>query len=168
MSELLTRQARRLLFVAAGMATAFSASAGKPPDCWMTGGGSIFDTDSIVEYTGRTTHGMILHCDARNPNKLEINWEGNRFHLTSLNAASCPDTAGITPNPPDAVFDTFNGFGEGRLNGESGATISFTFTDAGEPGTADTATIAIWDPDGWQVLSISGPLTFGNHQAHSN
>ncbi len=168
MFDQLPKQATRSLLLAAGMAMAFSASAGKPPDCWMTGGGSIFDSDSVVEYTGRTTHGMVLHCDTRNPNKLQINWEENIFHLTALNSAACPDTAGIEPNPPDATFDTFIGMGEGRLNGDPGATISFTFTDAGEPGTADTATIAIFDPDGWQVLSISGPLTFGNHQAHSN
>jgi len=134
----------------------------------MTGGGSIFDTDMIVEYTGRTTHGFVLHCDTRNPNKLEINWEGNKFHLTDLTSAMCPDTAGIEPNPPDALFDTFIGMGEGRLNGDPGATISFRFTDAGEPGIADTAEINIFDAEGWQVLSITGPLTFGNHQAHSN
>ena len=46
--------------------------------------------------------------------------------------------------------------------------ISFIFTDAGEPGIADTAQITILDPDGRQVLEIAGPLTFGNHQAHSN
>jgi hypothetical protein len=158
----------RGLLITAGLALAVSASAGKPPDCWMTGGGSIFDSDGSVEYTGRTTHGMILHCDTRNPNNLQINWEGNTFHLTDLASAACPDTAGITPNPPDAEFDTFIGFGEGRLNGDPGATIVFTFTDAGEPGTADTAEITIFDPDGWQVLSIAGTLTFGNHQAHSN
>lgn len=168
MFDSIPKQGARSLLLAAGMAVAFSASAGKPPDCWMTGGGSIFDTDGTVEYSGRTTHGMVLHCDTRNPNKLEINCEGNRFHLTTLVAAACPDTAGITPNPPDAVFDTSIGYGEGRLNGDPGATISFTFTDGGEPGTADTATIAIFEPDGFQVLSISGLLTFGNHQAHSN
>lgn len=80
----------------------------------------------------------------------------------------CPDTALISRNPPDAEFDTFIGFGEGKLNGAPGATISFIFTDAGEPGIADTAQITILDPDGRQVLEIAGPLTFGNHQAHSN
>lgn len=157
----------RALLLFAGAGVALSASAAKPSDCWMTGGGSIFDTIE-VEYTGRTTHGMVLHCDTRNPNKLEINWEGNRFHMTSLDSAMCPDTAGISPNPPDAQFDTFIGMGTGRLNGDPGATISFIFTDAGEPGTGDTAEIYINDPYGNPVLSISGPLTFGNHQAHSN
>ena len=33
---------------------------------------------------------------------------------------------------------------EGRLNGDPGATIVFTFTDAGAPGTADTAEITIY------------------------
>jgi len=147
-----------------------SPSAGKPPDCWMTGGGSIFDTKKVVEYTGRTTHGFVLHCDTKNPNNLQINWEGNKFHLTDLAWAMCPDTPAIEPNPPDAEFDTFIGGGTGRLNGDPGATISFRFTDAGEPGTADTAEITIFhpDPEIGQVLSIAGPLTFGNRQAHSN
>ena len=168
MGDIKNKLGKKLLLGSAGVFVALAASAGKPPDCWMTGGGSIFDADGMVEYTGRTTHGMVLHCDSRNPNRLEINWEGNQFHLTSLNAAMCPDTAGIEPNPPGAAFDTFQGMGEGRLNGVPGATISFTFTDAGEPGVNDTAEITIFDPDGWQVLNIAGPLTFGNHQAHSN
>lgn len=151
-----------------GMGVAALAFAGKPPDCWMTGGGSIFNSDQSVEYSGRTTHGMVLHCDTRNLNQLQINWEGNIFHLISLDSAMCPDTAGIAPNPPDAAFDTFIGFGEGKLNGAPGATISFVFTDAGEPGVADTAQITILNPDGWQVLEIAGALTFGNHQARSN
>jgi hypothetical protein len=160
------RNAVRMLSVGVGLAIAMTASAGKN-DCWMTGGGSIFDTNSQVDYTGRTTHGMVLHCDARNPNNLQINWEGNSFHLTSLNSAMCPDDPAISPNPPDAQFDTIIGMGEGRFNGERGYQIMFTFTDAGEPGTADTATIVIQDPDGNDVLNISGYLTFGNHQAHS-
>lgn len=135
----------------------------------MTGGGSIFDgIGGAVEYTGRTTHGFVVHCDPRNSDNLQINWEGNRFHLTDLTSAMCPDTDGITPNPPDAEFDTFVGIGTGKLNNRPGATIMFTFTDAGEPGVADEATIMIMDADDNTVLDISGPLTFGNHQAHSN
>ena len=168
MSEYTSKMKSKLFIATAAIAITMTASAGKPSDCWMTGGGSIFDTNSLVDYTGRTTHGMVLHCDTGNPNSLEINWEGNIFHLTNLVTAMCPDTAGIDPNPPDAQFDTFIGMGEGRLNGDPGATISFTFTDAGEPGIADTASIVILDPDDVQVLEISGYLTFGNHQAHSN
>jgi hypothetical protein len=66
------------------------------------------------------------------------------------------------PNPPGASFDTYYAKGTGHCNGIA-ANIEFTFTDAGEPGTADTATYAI---TGGCTLSASGLLTFGNHQAH--
>jgi hypothetical protein len=159
---------RSLLF---GAATAFacSASAGRPPDCWMTGGGSIYDTDEIVEYTGRTTHGMELHCDGRNPNNLQINWEGNSFHLTTLTSAICIDDDNINPLPRYAEFDTFIGIGEGRVNGVQGFQIFFEFTDAGEGGIADAARITILNvATGVEVLDIGATLTFGNHQAHTN
>lgn len=168
MSDLRNFDKSKLLVLCAGVAVSMTAAGAKPPDCWMTGGGSIFNADMMAEYTGRTTHGMILHCDTRNPNSLQVNWEGNKFHLTDLNRARCPDTPGIDPNPPDASFDTFIGDGEGKLNNVPGASIAFRFTDAGEPGTADTAEIIIWDENFNQVLYVSGPLTFGNHQAHSN
>lgn len=80
-------------------------------------GGSILDSGQSVEYSGRTTRGMVVYRDTRNPNRLANNWEGNRFHLTNLVSAMCPDTAGTTPSPPDAAFDTLIGFGEGELNG---------------------------------------------------
>lgn len=150
-------------------ALAFSVSAGPRSSCWMTGGGSIFDgLGQSAEYTGRTTHGFVVHCDPRNSDNLQINWEGNRFHLTDLITAMCPDDPDIQPEPPVADFDTFIGMGVGKLNNRPGATVNFTFTDAGEPGVPDTASILIMDADGNVVLNISGPLTFGNHQAHTN
>ena len=168
MSENTSKTKSKLLFAAAAVAITMTASAGKPPDCWMTGGGSIFDTETSVDYTGQTTHGMVLHCDTRNPNKLEINWEGNIFHLTDLTGAQCPDTAGIEPNPPDGRFRHLPLAWELASSTVHRARKSCSrFTDAGEPGTADTGHITIWF-EGFQVFDISGPLTFGNHQAHSN
>lgn len=137
--------------------------------CWMTGGGSIFDSDGVeVLYTGRTTHGFELNCEPRNSDNLQINWGGNRFHLMDVTYADCPDDPDIEPNPPDADFDTYIGVGLGRYNGERGYCAEWTFTDAGEPGVADTASIVITDCGGTLILSVSGPLTFGNHQAHSH
>ena len=129
----------------------------------MTGGGSVFALDGT-----RVTHGFELHCDAnRNPNSLEINWNGNQFHLTDLVSATCIDDPGISPPPPAAPFDTYIGTGIGRYNGARGATIEWTFTDAGEPGTLDTAKYLIRDSGGNVVLSVPATnLTFGNHQAH--
>lgn len=157
-----------IVLVAATIAT--TAYAGKPNDCWMTGGGSVFNTNGHeVLYAGRRTHGFVLHCDPRNSDNLQINWDGNRFHLTELVSAVCPNDPAIDPDPPGAYFDTFIGMGEGRYNGRRGFCAAWTFTDAGEPGIADTADIVITNCTTNEVmLQVSGPLTFGNHQAHSN
>ena len=125
----------------------------------MTGGGSVFGS--------RVTHGFELHCDASEvPNNLQVNWDkGNKFHLESLDSARCSDDPKIDEAPPVAGFDTYKGKGTGRYNGVSGATIEFTFTDAGEPGKNDFAQITITDASG-VVLTVSGNLKNGNHQAH--
>lgn len=136
---------------------------GEPLQGRMTGGGSVFTVDG-----GRVTHGFELHCDVtKGPNNLQVNWgRGNKFHLESLATAVCSDDPTITPNPPDAGFDTYVGAGIGRYNGQAGATAEWTFTDAGEPGKNDWATIVIKDASNTVVLSVSGNLNSGNHQAH--
>ena len=48
----------------------------------------------------------------------------------------------------------------------AGAMAAWTFTDAGEPGKNDTATIVIKDSLGTVVLTVSGNLDSGNQQAH--
>ncbi len=130
----------------------------------MTGGGSI--TDTIGTPSTRVTHGFELQCNAtQTPNNLEVNWAKGKFHLENLTSASCTDDPKITPNPPAAGFNTYTGKGTGKLNGVSGATIEFTFTDAGEPGNHDTAKIVI-KTGSTTVLSVSGNLNTGNQQAH--
>ena len=98
------------------------------------------------------------------------NWDGgNSFHLDQLTKAQCKDDPAIpSPAPPAANFDTFIGTGNGRLNGVSGATATWTFTDAGEPGVNDTVLLTIKDKNHKVVLAILVPtkLTKGNHQAH--
>ena len=98
---------------------------------------------------------------------LQVNWNGNRFHLANLTSSSCSDDANIQPTPPAAGFDTYTGRGVGSYNNAPGATIEFTFTDAGEPGRDDTATIKITDASSTVVLNVSGKLRNGNHQAHA-
>jgi hypothetical protein len=135
-----------------------------PPhtDGRMTGGGSIFTEDDT-----RVTHGFELHCDTLiGPNNLEVNWDKNRFHLEQVTAMACYDDPALNPLPRPAPFDTLVGQGIGRFNGVSGYTISFKFTDNGEPGMTDLATIEIRDPQGRLVLFVSGNLHNGNHQAH--
>jgi hypothetical protein len=163
--------------VPALLAVGMYAVAGPRSGCEgrMTGGGSVFgDIAGEVSINGgRVTHGFELHCDAAvNPNNLQINWKdaaGNaqHFHMNNLQSAVCSDSPLIAPDPPPAWFDTYVGTGGGKFNGRPGGYAEWTFTDAGEGGSGDTATIRIWDPEGNLALSVSGLLTFGNHQAHS-
>lgn len=128
----------------------------------MTGGGKFTDGHTTV------THGFVLHCDAdRSPNNLQVNWDGNRFHLEDLTFAACSDDQTIDPGHPEADFDTYDGKGTGRYNGASGATAEWRFTDAGEPGGNDSARILIRDAEGTVVLDVPETTLFnGNHQAH--
>jgi hypothetical protein len=156
----------------------------------MTGGGSVFQgpnqVDSAqVDNSNRVTHGFEIHCGSdANPstthNNLEINWgspgDKHRFHLDdTLVSADCSFDPNVgSPNPPPAGFNTFVGDGTGKLDGQSGATIHFVFTDAGEPGGTngtpppDTAAYLITDSTGTVVLNVPATaLTFGNQQAHA-
>jgi hypothetical protein len=129
----------------------------------MTGGGSVFETDGT-----RVTHGFELHCEIDDvPNRLEINWGiGNRFHLDTLTSAFCFVDPNINSGHPAAPFNTYQGVGTGSYNGTPGATATWTFTDAGEPGKNDMATITINDANSNVVLTVSGTLKNGNQQAH--
>ena len=129
----------------------------------MTGGGSVFTIDDI-----RVTRGFEIHCDLREPNNLQVNWKGNRFHTTKLTGAICTEDPAINQLPRSAPFDTFNGEGIGKLNGEEGARIEFVFVDAGEPGRDDTASIRIYDQLDNLVLEVSGFIDKGNIQAHKD
>jgi len=130
----------------------------------MTGGGSIISNGI------RVTHGFELNCDSTVvPQSLEINWDsGHQFHLDQLTTAYCSNDPALQPSPGDTVdMDTYTGSGTGTLDGVPGATISFVFTDAGEPGSSDLAAYTIRDANGNLVLTASGLLTFGNQQAHN-
>jgi hypothetical protein len=157
--------------------------------CRMTGGGSVFtvasdfglDSNGMPLAPGtRITHGFEIHCDPNNtPNRIEVNWGGGQnFHLDNLDQIICYDDPAISPTPPNAMCDTFIGEGHGKFNGVDGATIWFTFTDAGEPGSSDTAAYLIKDAGGNTVLSVgqqpaaithalaAPTLQFGNQQSH--
>jgi hypothetical protein len=136
----------------------------KELDGRMTGGGHYFPHEGV-----KVTHGFELHCDADiEPNNLQVNWQGNRFHLTDLTSAQCTDDPAINPRPRTAPFDTFRGTGVGRYNGVDGARIDFKLTDAGEPGTKDRIRLEIRNSSGRSVLrgTPALKLTRGNHQAH--
>lgn len=134
-----------------------------PADGRFTGGGSFFLGDI------RFTHGFELRCDYTDHRQnLEINWLGNQFHLTELTYAECSDDPAIEPHPPRAGLDTYYGEGVGRLNQVDGATITFTITDAGEPGTGDTMEITITPLVGSPIVVPVTHLNKGNHQAHDS
>jgi hypothetical protein len=128
----------------------------------MTGGGSV-----LAAGGARVTHGFNLGCSAGAHGNLQVNWgKGNKFHLTSLDSASCSDDPAIDSGRPTAGFDTYVGTGTGRCNGVDGAAVNLTFTDAGEPGKNDTARILVSGCPGGGGVSVSGKLKNGNHQAH--
>ena len=107
-------------------------------------------------------------CGADKFPDLKVAWGGNRFILTAYSTPLvCLDTA-VSEGQPRAGFDTIVGQGTGTLNGVSGASATFRFTDAGEPGRADTATIRIVSATGDVVLNITNVAASGggNHQAH--
>jgi hypothetical protein len=150
-----------LMLAAAGIALASIGGGGGSLPGFMTGGGSVISNGL------RVTHGFHLNCDAnQGPQSLEINWQGNRFHLEQLNNAFCSNDRSIDAGKPAADFNTYTGSAVGRLNGVSGATIEFKLTDAGEPGTSDFASYTIQDADGNLALSASGNLDKGDQQAH--
>jgi hypothetical protein len=135
----------------------------------ITGGGSNFRIGDI-----RITKGLQLHCDLRNPNNFQINWEGNSFHLEQLTAARCTEDPAIIQQPPaSSPFDTFEGEGTGRLRiggvKDPDATVDFVLVDAGEPGVDDTAEIVIRNGNGDIVLDLPvSILDRGNFQTHKD
>ena len=131
-----------------------------------TGGGTI-GTGAIIPAGVRVTHGFEFRNDLDKPNNLEVNWGGNRFHMTQLLAANCFMNLELPPpNPPAAPVNEVIATGIGKYNGVAGYTINFHFTDVGEPGLNDYASITITAPDGTVVLQVAGTLHYGNQQAH--
>ena len=88
--------------------------------------------------------------------------------MTSLTSALCANDPTLDEEQPVAGFDTYKGTGTGRYNGVDGATIEWKFTDDGEPGTGDHVDLLIKDAGNAVVLTVSGLLDRGNHQAHAD
>jgi hypothetical protein len=118
----------------------------------------------------RVTRGLTVHCDLLLSNNLEVNWGGNRFHMTEhLETVACTDDPDIHEEPPPAPLDTLIGVGTGRYNGTAGYTIEFTLVDAGEPGDADMAALLIYRTADPTDVVLNIPLQLlsgGNLQAH--
>lgn len=132
----------------------------------FTGGGHQIRVDNV-----RVTRGLTIHCDLLLSNNLEINWQGNQFHMTEhLVTVACSDDPAIIQAPPPAPLDTLVGVGTGRYNGTDGFTIEFTLVDGGEPGAGvDYAALLVYETanPGNIVLNIPRQVvTGGNLQAH--
>lgn len=131
----------------------------------FTGGGHQIRVDGV-----RVTRGLTIHCDLLLSNNLQINWHGNRFHMTEhLETVACTDSPDIIQDPPAAPLDTLVGVGTGRFNGVDGFTIEFVLVDAGEPGRQDEMGILIYETAYPSVEVLNVPqqqLDGGNLQAH--
>jgi hypothetical protein len=135
----------------------------------MTGGGGL----SLADGT-RVRHGFALECDPlKAPHNLQVIWgtsgsPAKKFHLEMLTMAPrCTLDPSISAGNPAAGFNTYEGEGIGRFNGQPGATARWKFTDQSEPGRNDTMEITI--QNGMTTVLTVPPgskLTSGNHQAH--
>jgi len=117
----------------------------------------------------KITDGLTIHCDLKLSNNLEINWPGNKFHLTEHTFALCSDNPDIEQKPPKAPLDTLFGMGTGKYNNVDGYTIEFTLVDGGEPGTKDMIGLKIYQTSNPSIVVLNLPLQFvsgGNLQAH--
>lgn len=133
----------------------------------MTGAGTV-----ITDEYGRSHYTLRNSvCASDRFPDLKVQWSGgNRFDVTDYSSPlRCVDTA-ANEGRPRAGFDTIVGQGTGVLNGEEGASATFSFTDAGEPGRNDRATITITDADGNVVFRIANEKISagGNNQAHKS
>jgi len=121
------------------------------PHGFITGGGRInldpnnpnhqVNGTDVVE---KVSHGFELHCNVNSgPNNLEVNWNGNSFHLEELEKAGCFDDNSTNEPPPTGkgknkpTLDVYHGEGYGRYNGQCGAYASWTIDDNSEPDKAD-------------------------------
>jgi hypothetical protein len=143
-----------------------------PTDCpsELTNGRFTGGGHQIRIGDARVTRGLTIHCDLLLSNNLEVNWGGNKFHMTEhLTTVSCSDDPLIIQAPPPAPLDTLVGVGTGRYNGVDGYTIEFTLVDYGEPGSSDRAALRIYETANPANVALNVPLqllTGGNLQAH--
>jgi ribosomal protein S30 len=115
---------------------------------------------------GKTHHQVQLGCTAAEGGRLTVKGKSGTFELTRTDYALCIDAPNIGAGSPLAGWDTHRGSGAGMYNGAPGYTVEWTLTDAGEPGSADSAEIVVRNPAGAVVLAEHGLLSGGNHQAH--
>jgi type 1 fimbria pilin len=157
-------QAKGIVVVPPPATTPAQPPAPTPVPGRMTGGGTFAASDGTI-----VSDGFQLRCDVRDPGQnLEVNWgKGQKFHLDTVTTVTCIKDPAIKAADPGAPFDTMVLTGTGNLHGKDRATISLTFTDAGQPGTNDGVQMVITDTDGNTVLNVPATtLISGDQQAH--
>lgn len=163
-------------------APAWAAGSPLAGECGRFTGGGRVDNPAIADVRGQQrlddgTLGFTLHCSpAEGPNNLTVSFFQDQlstqevtFHLDALTSVLC--TFPTDPTPPAAPVSRITATGVGHTTGNyvaDGVQIRFTFTDSGEPSTADTVDIVITDAAGNVLFTTSGPqpLFGGNIQAH--
>ena len=132
----------------------------------MTGHGHQFNVNGFDKVQWEFRNSV---CNSDRFPDLKVEFGPNKFVLTEY---ASPGLICFTLNPPTSTegnpvagFDSIRATGTGTLNGVKGAGITFRFTDAGEPGRADTADFTITAPNG-SIAYSGGALDGGNHQAH--
>jgi hypothetical protein len=153
-----------------GFLVLFTNTAAPPPPPPAPGTGRFTGGGSTVVGNVRISNGLTIHCDRLLSNNLEVNWDGNRFHMEEhLTTVACTDDPAIDQRPPAAPIDTLIGTGTGRYNGVDGYTIEFTLVDGGEPGSRDRIALKIYPTGNPGAAVLTLPLqtvTTGNLQAH--
>jgi hypothetical protein len=92
--------------------------------------------------------------------------ELDRLDASTITAVTFSNDPGFKPGRQTLpTVDTVAFSGSGAWNGRAGYTFAARATDQGEPGAGDTFAIAIRDPRGTVVASISGTLAAGNIQS---
>ena len=129
---------------------------------WKT---AYYKTEKYKKYSYVKKHGKYVKVWEW-AYKTVKKYKSHVFYLKDVTSRACSDDPAISPAPPASSFDTVTGTGTGWLDGRSGATIDFSFNDAGEPGRRkDTAKFTIKDSDGNVVLTVNDKLDCGNQQA---
>ena len=139
---------RKTVFVMVVLAFLLSTAQAKQMDVvtadGMTAGGYLYDSSG-----NKLHHTFQIDCDGASQGNLKADWGNNVFTLDALPQPTC-------------INNTISGIGTGTLNGVPGATIVFSFTDNGEPGTNDYGMI---DING--IMQAYGNLEGGNYQLHN-
>jgi hypothetical protein len=136
-------------------------------DSGMGGAGRAFGPSADTLAT--VNHAFQLSCipdpDDALLIKFERNGEKHSFQLENSITTSCLYDPNIDPENPTSQYITLSMSGTGKLDRQYNATVSATFTDAGEPGRNDSLSLIITSPEAGVVFTFEGRLQGGNHQA---